>query len=82
MNTHDTRREDAPTRRALSFAYIPKGKKKQQHTQRPTKTMQEDNKRTTKTKPQKIGEEHKRRANTRTRKMKKGGKYAASHITA
>ena len=36
--------------------------------------MQEDNQRTTKTKPQKIGEEHKRRANTRTRKMKNGGK--------
>ena len=44
--------------------------------------MQEDKPRTTKAKPQKIGKEHKRRANTRTKeerqKDKKRGKHASS----
>ena len=75
--THNRTREDAPTRRALSFcAYTVREKETTTHKEREDKTKsrsqgsQEDKPRTTKAKPQKIGEEDE--------KGKNRGEYATS----
>ena len=67
--------------RPFFLRIVRKGKRNNNTPKELTKTMQEDKPRTTKTKPQKIGEEHKRRANTRTKarqREKTKGKHAAS----
>ena len=80
--THNKTREDAPTRRALSFCtYSPKGKRKQQHTQRANKDKARGQRKTTRAKKD---NEHKRRQ-TQEQKKKNGqkeGKHATGHITA